>query len=345
MSDIYKKNDYDVEKRIRTDEREKTINIFSNKTDFHYDPKLGFPEELEEFDPTTLPHDFFVILEGRRRIGKTFFAKWLLSFYQDVFDMVIVLTKTDMNNFWQPIVGPSFVHHGWKPELVEQIIERNRIRVDKLGKEDPGNKVLIVLDDIISENIHDDKVISQLAVEGRHYDIAVLILTQKPKAIGTALRDNCDVAVIFNQRTIRSREACYEDFMGSMDKKEALGLLDANTEQHSCIVVQNYVLGNERKELYKKCTAEEVPDYILGGEGQRAIYYQDLKRGKIKSNTKTNGGIKHDNKQHSGTGNGGPIRNHHRQGLQFDKSYEKFDKTRRRANKLDYGKWAYGPFS
>ena len=182
---LYEKNDYDVEKRVREDERKKNIDIFSRKTEFHYDPKLGYPEELEEFDPTTLPHDFFVILEGRRRIGKTFFAKWLLSFYQGVHEIVIVMTKTSMNGFWQPIVGPSFVHQGWKPEIVTGLIERNRERVEKMGKEAEGNKVLVILDDIISENIHDDKVIAQLAVEGRHYDIAVLIMTQKPKAVNT----------------------------------------------------------------------------------------------------------------------------------------------------------------
>lgn len=342
---IYEEKDFDVEKRVREDERKKTIDIFSNNSDFKYDAKYGYPPELEEFDPTSeeIPEDYFLILEARRRVGKSFWARWFLSFRQDSYEIVVVMTKTKMNGYWQKIVGPRFVHQGWHPNLVTGLIERNRERVEEYGKGDPENKVLIILDDIISEKIHDDKVMAQLATEGRHYDIAVMIMTQKPKAIGTDLRDNTDIAVIFNQRSLRARESCYEDFMCSLPKDEALPMLDAYTKEHKCVVVQNFQLNNDRKVLYKKCNAEEVPDYILGGEAQRRMYQEDKNAGKIKSDEQLNGSVKTSNKQHHGNSNGNSLGKHDRQDISLnERNPGKRQKTR---SDIRYDKWAYGPFA
>ena len=60
----------------------------------------NYPEvpKLDPFDVNAesnkLPESFFIICEGSRRVGKSIFLKWLLYFYRDLFDLVIVMSET-----------------------------------------------------------------------------------------------------------------------------------------------------------------------------------------------------------------------------------------------------------
>ena len=49
--------------------------------------------QLEEWDPRELPNGFFVVLEGKRRTGKSTFSKWLLQCYQVTFSLVWVMSQ------------------------------------------------------------------------------------------------------------------------------------------------------------------------------------------------------------------------------------------------------------
>lgn len=235
---------------------------------------------LSVWDPTQEEHQlpvddgFFIILEGARRIGKSVFLKWLLQFYVDAFDLAIVLTETPMNGFWQPIVGNKWVHYGWNPYLVEQLLEEQiKIRQKHETQERFGGgtgerarHVLLILDDIIGQKrFHDDDVIGRLASQGRHFFISVVITTQDPKAIGTKLRQNADVAVIFQQKNFRAKESVYEDFLNSFKTKdEAVALMSRYTKGHDCIVVELFKLESEPKQMYFYVPETETFDAATG---------------------------------------------------------------------------------
>jgi hypothetical protein len=291
----YNRVDYDVEARNAEQEREREIACESTCSEFEFDEEgFGYPMQLEEFDPEDMPSDFFIVLEGRRRIGKSFWARWFLWHYQYTFGKVICFTNTKMNKFWSEIIGDKFVHEGWDPWKMQRILDDQRARIDDHGKPDENtayyheDRVLVILDDIISDkkNIHDDQTIENLATAGRHFAIAVLIMTQAPKAISTKLRDNTDLAVIFNQRSARQKEAMHEDFVNTMDKYDAQNMVDAYTQDHAFLAVRTIELENDPKKLYKKGKAVEVPDFIMGGPEQRKIIEEEKAKAKQKSRLK-----------------------------------------------------------
>jgi len=216
----------------------------------------GVPE-LKRWEPNEpthrLPPGFFLILEGSRRIGKSEFMKWLLFNYRNDFDLVIVMTETPHNGFWQPIVGNLWVHNGWNPILMRRLLDsQNKLKEEEVKRNAKPRRVLIVLDDIIGERkIHDDSLLSRLATQGRHFNISVCLATQDAKAIHPVLRNNCDVCVIFHQKNTRSKEAVWHDFLGAFaDKRLAMDILNRYTQNHDCIVVENHKLGAIPEMLY-----------------------------------------------------------------------------------------------
>ena len=281
--------------------------VRSKVGDFGYkegDP--GLMRSLEEFDPENpeIPDDFFMVLSGKRRTGKSWFLRWFLSKprWRKRFDFVYVVSNTAFNGFWQPIVGEEFVFQGWEGNLIEGQESYGKVLTQKLIEKQVGefqafegpaeeakkhvSITLLILDDVISEKgFHEEEVIKQLAVMGRHFNMAVAITTQHPTGIATWLRTNVDVAVVFQQRTKLAQDNTFDDFMGVMkDKHVASAYLDKYTKDHGCIVYINASDSHDPfKLLFKlnKTEEEMIPGkFELGGPKQKEINRKARKEGR-----------------------------------------------------------------
>jgi len=234
-----------------------------------------------------LPDDFFCIIVGSRRIGKSVFAKYILYHYRKIFDLALVCTETPQNGYWQPIVGNQFVHEGMNGFLLEHLFDKQKQARDEEIQSNGRKKadhVLVILDDVIADRakIHEDPQLNRLAVQGRHLYISVILTTQYPKAINTMLRENADLAVIFQQKTQRAKDAVFEDFLTKLGKKqEVIPILSKYTVEHDCVVVENWKLKQNATDVIfwlpgsvtwdsskDKCT---VPDYQLGSQEQQLL--------------------------------------------------------------------------
>lgn len=237
----------------------------------------NWPEtpKLEKFDVNAkemrMPDDFFMILEGSRRSGKSIFAKWFLYHYKEKFDLVLVMTETAMNGFWQPLVSNQYVHNGWQPYLVNKLLEEQATQRLKSfeQKSFKPRHVLLILDDIVGDrnHIHEDETLNRLAVQGRHFFISIFLTTQEPHAIGTSLRNNADAAVIFQQKSKRAKESVINDFLGfKMNYKwQAEALLNTYTNQHDCIFLMMYNLDRaDDKKMTDGNKEILVPAYASG---------------------------------------------------------------------------------
>ena len=193
------------------------------------------------------------------------------------------MSQTAVSNYWQPFVGSDFVFDGWRPAAVEALIGRNRTIISQHGEESKISKVtgsaLLILDDCITKEIFYSDIFTRLAVEGRHHLISVLYITQDPKTICPKVRDNADVAVVFNQKTLRNKESIWGDFMNDIDKKTAFALLAKYAVEHDALVCVQTNLNGEVMKNFKKTTGDKTklkkPDYMLGGESQREMIIKE----------------------------------------------------------------------
>jgi hypothetical protein len=270
--------------KIDVPKKQKSKNKILIPENFPETPKLT----VWDVDAHKLPEDgFFVICEGSRRTGKSIFLKWLLYHYKDLFDLAIVLSETPHNGFWQPIVSNQYVHNGWDPFLIEKLMEEQAKEIEKSMKEKSykPRKVLVVLDDIVGDrrHIHEDTTLNRLAVEGRHFKIFICLTTQEPHAIGTALRNNCDIAVIFQQKSKRAKDSVCNDFLSNKlsHRLQADDLLKTYTHNHDCILVEMFNLDPSVIKGYfhvpatmtfdEKTQHVTVPDYQLGSQKQQRL--------------------------------------------------------------------------
>lgn len=255
-----------------------------------------FVPKLKEFDPKEdkPPKGFFIICEGSRRCGKSEFLRWFLQFYKDFFQLAIVCTETPHNGFWQPFVGNKWVHFGWDPYMVQKLLDEQKKDIEKEKVEHgfKAKQVLIVLDDIIGDRkrIHDDRTLGELATEGRHSNISVCITTQEPCAIGTALRNNADIVVIFQQKSKRAKKSVVEDFLlFKLDYDwQARDLLKTYTNNHDCIILKMWVLRAGCADAYRylpetttwDCEKDKpkTKEYQLGCKEQQKLAQSKLGR-------------------------------------------------------------------
>ena len=118
-------------------------------------------------------------------------------------------------------------------------------------------------------------IFTRLAVEGRHHLISVLYITQDPKTVCPKVRDNADVAVVFNQKTFRNKESIFHDFMNDTDKQTAFALLANYAIEHDALVCVQTNLNGQIQRNFKKSTGDKTqlmdPNYMLGGPSQKEI--------------------------------------------------------------------------
>ena len=241
---------------------EKKSPIPGNNTTMVMDPIASLPE-LEEWDPSKLPVGFFMVLEGKRRTGKSTFLKWFLQWYQHKFSLVWVMSQTAHSGYWQPFVGNKFVFPGWNPTAVENLIKRNMEIVAQHGEDSPiaheiGHS-LIILDDCITQEIFTSDI----------------FISQDQKTVCPKVRDNADVAVVFNQKTFRNKESIWHDFMNDVDKKTAQALLARYAVNHDALVCEQTNLDGTITKNFFKSTGDKTklqnPNYMLGGPTQKEL--------------------------------------------------------------------------
>ena len=240
---------------------------------------------LDEWDPTTLPQGFFIVMVGRRRTGKTTMAKWILQHYQNTFEKVIVMTQTPSSGVWQEIVGNEFVFPSFNEDVIRNVFKVNETIMDELGGETPeawqAGGTLFILDDVVSEEIHRNWFFTRLATEGRHHLCAVMILIQEVKAINPKVRNNADVVILFNVRGVNAVKAIEENFLGAASRDIGRYLLRAEAKEHDCLVVVQSNLDNSLEHNFFRSTGDSRRDpepFIMGGESQRQLHreYHDL---------------------------------------------------------------------
>ncbi len=197
---------------------------------------------LPWWKPNMFPPDGTAVFFGRRRSGKSWLARELIYYYRHVYRIVIVITNTQQNDFWSDHVPFRFIHQ-YDQFVIRKIIEHQRavIAHNKLNANNPSAIInpfiAVVLDDVVSDDLHHDPMLKQLFYEGRHNKIAIFITTQHPKALPPGVRANADLAVIFPQWAIGDQDAIREQYCNFFEDKEDFHMmLQEYTEDRHCVV-------------------------------------------------------------------------------------------------------------
>ena len=153
---------------------------------------------LKKFDLDAMEPLAVILAIGKRRSGKSFLVKDLLSRHQSIPTGLVMSATESANQFFGDFVPSVFIHDGFKEKVLDNYIKSqtaltNKLKVEMkvMRKSDINPKSFFIMDDLgyDAPKWVKDKNIKFLFMNGRHVHTLFLLTLQYPKGIprGTCL--------------------------------------------------------------------------------------------------------------------------------------------------------------
>ncbi len=189
------------------------------------------------FDPS-----FVTYIVGKRNSGKSYLLiQMLLSkdIFKGKFDEVIIINPTIHYDDKYKVVKFTKIYDEFSVELLEELIEY----FEKEKEQNKDKRTLLILDDCISQEGFKNNMakhpLNTMAVNGRHWGLSMVILSQKWSAISSYVRAQLDYVILFEFKNQYEIEALYREY-GAGSKDQFLELFHgAFKEPHDTLLVNN----------------------------------------------------------------------------------------------------------
>lgn len=137
----------------------------SPKNPWDWNDVLNDPERLHD----VIGKMWLII--GKTETGKSYWIREFCYHTRNIFTLVIVMSHTKFNGFYQQFLPNGLIVGRFDPEVCQALLNLQKSRWGRRGHND---YILLVLDDIASENLQHQNLAQQIAMEGRHYGISTL---------------------------------------------------------------------------------------------------------------------------------------------------------------------------
>jgi hypothetical protein len=237
--------------------------------------------ELKKFDMKSIqfkPNEKkgpVVVLIGKRDTGKSFLVRDLLWYQQDIPIGTVISGTEEGNGFYGKMVPRLFIHNEYNSAIIENILKRQRTVLKQVKKEMEAYKrstidprAFVILDDCLYDNTWSrDKLMRLLFMNGRHWQVMLVITMQYPLGIPPTLRTNIDYVFILRENYIANRKRIYENYAGMFPTFEAFcQVMDQCTENYECLVINNNSKSNKLNDQVFYYKADSHNDFRLGSK-------------------------------------------------------------------------------
>ncbi len=231
--------------------------------------------QLKKFDMSQINDDKVVVLIGKRETGKSFLVKDLLYYHQDIPIGTVVSGTESANSFYSEIVPSLFIHDEFTPELINNVVKRQKIIVNKTKADiaKKGNtaidpRAFLILDDCLYDKSWiKDVNVRTLFMNGRHYNIMFIITMQYALGIPPNLRTNVDYVFILRENYVSNRKRLYEHYAGMFPTFEMFcQVMDQCTENFECLVINNNAKSNKLEDQVFWYKAEPHSNFQIGSK-------------------------------------------------------------------------------
>lgn len=222
--------------------------------------------ELKKFNPQEMKQDSILVFIGRRRSGKTFLLKDIISYHKDI-KIGLVISPTEVSNqFFQKFIPNILIYDEYTPEIIQRFLDRQikvtkqrNDEIKKYGKSDIDPRAFIILDDCLYDKTwQSDKNIRSIFMNGRHYSIMTIITSQTSLGLNPTLRSQIDYVFIFKNNVLKEREKIFNHYAGICNSFEVFNkIMDNTTENFEVMVIDNTTQGNNITEQIKWYKAAE----------------------------------------------------------------------------------------
>jgi len=250
--------------------------------------------QLRKFDMNDIKDDKVVVLIGKRDTGKSFLCKDILYHHKNIPVGQVISGTEGANQFYSKIVPKLFIHGEFDTQIVQNMIKRQKILIDKinLGDNTIDPRSFLILDDCLYDNVWaKDKYMRSVFMNGRHFKILFLLTMQFALGIPPNLRTNIDYVFILRENYVSNRKRLYEHYAGMFPSFEMFcQIMDQCTENHECLVINNNAKSNKLTDQVFWYKANPHDDFKIGAPSFWAYSENNLKNGE--DNESINSGYK-----------------------------------------------------
>jgi hypothetical protein len=190
--------------------------------------------EIKRFNPKNMRDGCVAVMIARRGSGKSVLIKDILFHKRHMSGIVFSGTEAG-NGFFGEFVPSVFVYDEFNPDALQRLVDRQR----KLKKIDKADPVFVVMDDCaFDRKFMNSKLLREIAFNGRHYSICMILSSQWAMDLPPSLRGNIDYVFILRDNLYRER--LYKNFFPFIESLDAFNkIMDACTDDFGCLVLDN----------------------------------------------------------------------------------------------------------
>ena len=224
--------------------------------------------QLRKFDMSEIKDDKVVVLIGKRDTGKSFLCKDILYHHKGIPVGQVISGTEGANQFYSKIVPKLFIHGEFDTQIVQNMIKRQKILIDKINQGDNtiDPRCFLILDDCLYDNTWaKDKWMRSVFMNGRHYKMLFLLTMQYALGVPPNLRTNVDYVFILRENYVSNRKRLYEHYAGMFPSFEMFcQIMDQCTENYECLVINNNAKSNKLTDQVFWYKAEPHDDFKIG---------------------------------------------------------------------------------
>lgn len=202
--------------------------------------------QLKKFNMSNIGNNKVILFIGKRNTGKSVLVLDYL-YHNRQYPLGTVISPTDrFNATYRPHIPSIFIHDEYTPELMTQILDRQR-DITSSCKENPeytdvDPSAFVILDDCLADvkDWGNDKNIKWIFMNGRHVNITFILTMQYCLGILPNLRTNVDYIFICREPKIDNQMRLYKYYAGMFPSFDMFRtVLNQCTADYGCLVIDN----------------------------------------------------------------------------------------------------------
>lgn len=228
---------------------------------------------LPRWDKEKLVVPIRIIITGKTNTGKTHYAKSLISFLRDKIDKLYVMCPTMKEGSWESITSKSHIFDEYDPEVILDVIEKQKRHMKEDKKMD---QVMFILDDCIHDITKKDKTVNKLYTQGRHWNISIIIISQKFVLINNTIRANPDFCICTRIVNAKELDAIWKEYNNGISRSDFGRMCNLATEGFGVLVIDNVSRGFQ---MYLRDRAlPELKDFYVEVEAKKQVDRKRMKK-------------------------------------------------------------------
>jgi len=230
---------------------------------------------LKKFDMSSIKKGSIIVFIAKRNTGKSFLVKDCLYYKRDIPIGTVISATESCNRFYGGDIMPSlFVHDGYSPEIVANLVKRQEVVTKKYenqirmyGKSNIDPHAFLVLDDMMFD-AHvwlKDTNIKKIFMNGRHFKLTFLLTMQFALGLSTSMRSQCDYIFLGKETIYSNRKRLYEHYAGMFPTFEIFcQVLNQCTENYEFLVIDNTSRSSDISSQVFWYKADTHPPFKIG---------------------------------------------------------------------------------